>query len=429
MTSTADLLAATKGEPQSVVQNVRNLLFNPDGTPDRTAAGMMATREAIGSLQDNPHLAKFPQSLLADLKGKANEALSVVPEEQQAREAFARLSKPLEPFDAKLGNQTTASVIKQDPYGKDFLMAPDQVPGRYFRPGDAGGAAMREFFAARGDNPQLTQTMQSFIADKARSAPNLQAFLKQYGPAIDTFNPSFRGQLENAATTGNLAAGFRSSPAGKFLNGDLDAAVGSTLGAPDSVKRMQALRMSVGSSPEAVAGLQKAVIDDFKRAASSSTQKDPAGNPMLMASGASRWLQANRGAVSNVLSPDQLTALDEITKHLGDQAQTVPGRVGSPTYDRLATESIISGLLHPVLTKLPVFHALKTGLGLVAKGADEAVRNRLFEAIGDPDVARALMRKATPQNVKLAEPVVRKLLGATAAAANRPDQSSGRTSP
>lgn len=424
MTETADLAAATKGEPKSLVDTVRGLLFRPDGTADRTAAGMMATRDAVGDMQGNPSLGNYSKSLLQDMKGKIDDVLSVVPEEQQARATFQKFSKPLEPFDPKLGNLNAAAVIKKDPFGKEFLMEPDAVPSRFFRPGDTGGATMREFFDARGKNPQATQAMQGYIADKARGAPDVGAFVDRHSPAIDSFNPSFRRSLDDAAAAQGNAAYWKKSPATPFINGDLDAAVKSTLGAPDSAKRLQALRMQIGGSPEAVGGMQRAIIDDFKKAAGSSVQKDGAGEPMLQAAAVSKWMEANRGPVSNVLTPEQLGVMREIKKHLSDQAQTVPGRIGSPTYDRLATESIVGALMHPGLAKLPIFHVIHKGLGLAYGGANEATMNRLYEVMADPAAARALMMKATPGNVKLAEPVLSRIGSGVAAAAI--SQSGGR---
>jgi hypothetical protein len=110
-------------------------------------------------------------------------------------------------------------------------------------------------------------------------------------------------------------------------------------------------------------------------------------------------------------------------------AQAVPGRMGSPTYDRLATASIIGGLIHPTLHELSLFHGLKKMLRFVTGGADEAIRDSLFSAISDSAMARALMLKATPGNVKLAEPVFRKLAQGTVVGSSVSHQSDGRTSP
>ena len=97
-----------------------------------------------------------------------------------------------------------------------------------------------------------------------------------------------------------------------------------------------------------------------------------------------------------------------------DVSQSIPGRAGSPTFDRLATDSILGALLSPKAGNQPMFSGINRALGLVYGGANDAVLSRLYEVIQDPNLTKALMRKATPQNVKLAEPVLRQLGGSAA---------------
>jgi hypothetical protein len=170
------------------------------------------------------------------------------------------------------------------------------------------------------------------------------------------------------------------APPGQFMKGgDLSAPM------------IQKLMMAVGGDPAVKNAMRSAYISDFRKAASSQVAEDAAHNPMMTANGASKWLDAHRGGAANVLTPEQLGALEDITRHLKDQAQQVPGRVGSPTFDRLATENILGALISP-------------------RGANEATLNRLYyEVIADPTLTAALMKKATPGNVKMAEPVLQSI--------------------
>jgi len=169
------------------------------------------------------------------------------------------------------------------------------------------------------------------------------------------------------------------APPGQFMKG-------SDLSAP----MVQKLMMAVGGDPAVKNAMRSAYISDFRKAASSQVAEDAAHNPMMTANGASKWLDAHRGGAANVLTPEQLGALEDITRHLKDQAQQVPGRVGSPTFDRIATENILGALISP-------------------RGANEATLNRLYEVIADPTLTAALMKKATPGNVKMAEPVLQSI--------------------
>lgn len=425
---TADQVAGTKGPVRDAMSKARDLLSNEDGSFNRvtTAADMDATRKALGS-QIGETTDKYTKSLLIEMRGRLDRALSAVPEEGQAIDTFKTMSRPLDVFSADKGYPFNANVIEKAPYGSsNFMLPAERVPSTYFRGGDAGAATMKEFLAANDGNPEALAGMRQFIGGQARDAKDVKAFLQKNRPAIDALDPSLTRQLEDAAATRSISEGFKASPAGKFLGGDLDAAVKSTLGAPDSAKRMQSLRMSVGGNPEAVQGLQKSVLDDFRRSAGSTVAEDAASNPRMTANGAAKWLESNRGAVANVLSPEQVSGLEAITRALKDQAQTIPGRTGSPTFDRLATNSILEAWLSPKLAKSPLLTPVNKMMGLVYSGANEAAMSRLFEVLGDPKATAALMKKATPGNVAMAEPVLARIAAGTGVALSRRDEKGER---
>lgn len=407
-----DAIANNKGAAQRAARRVRGLLVAGDGMPDFSAAGTVNARNALGDMIKKAPAGSNEQRVLMGIQSEMDRALAAVPAEQQARGTFAELSRPLDVFDAKKGAPNVASVIEQHQAGRQFLMPPERVPSTFFRPGDAGAATMREFLAANDGNAASISAMRSFIADKARESGNVQTFLQRHRPAIEALDPSLTRQLEDAAATGSISRGFKASPAGRFLDGDLDAAVRSTLGAPDSARRMQTLRMAVGNSPEATAGLRRAVLDDFRRAAQAGVTKDAADEAMVTAAGTAGWLKANRGAAANVLTPEQLGALDDISRHLSTQAQTVPGRTGSPTYNRLASESILSAIVGRPAGETPAWlHPIQKALTLngiidIYGGANQLAMNRLLDVIADPALTAALMKKATPGNVSMAEPLL-----------------------
>ena len=408
-----------KGKPAKLMNTVAGYFETGAETPRE----MMSTRKAVDSLLSDPKVRadNYRKELLQTVKGKIDEAMSVVPEERQARDTFQAMSKPLDVYTADKGFPTNASVIEKNPYGTNFSTPVEKVPAMYFRPGDAGAATMKEFLGAQ-PTPEATAAMRSFIADKARSAKDPKTFLQQNRAAIEALDPALARQLEDTAATRSIAEGFQASPAGKFLGNDLDAAVRQALGASDSGKRLQSLRMTVGGNPEAVGGLQRAIIDDFRRASSAPVAGDAAGNPMVTAAGANNWLKSNRASVMNVLTTDQVKALDDIARNLKDAAQTPPGRTGSPTYDRLATESIIGALASPRYADAAPLYPIRKALNLAYGGANEKVMDALFEAIQDPKIASALMKKASPGNVKMVEPILLSISRGAAVPAMRGEQ-------
>jgi hypothetical protein len=200
-------------------------------------------------------------------------------------------------------------------------------------------------------------------------------------------------------------------PPGQFMNGgDLSAPM------------VQKLMMAAGEDPAVRNAMRSAYISDFRKAASSQVAEDAAPNPMMTANGASKWLDAHRGGAANVLTPELLGALEDIARHLKEQAQQVPGRVGSPTLDRLATENILGALISPRFADAPVLHPIRKALGLIYGGANEATLNRLYEVIADPTLTAALIKKATPGNVKMAEPVLQSIARSAALPAARESQ-------
>lgn len=176
-----------------------------------------------------------------------------------------------------------------------------------------------------------------------------------------------------------------------------------------SPRAVQNVLMASGGDPAVKAAYQSAFFNDFKRAALSSVQEDAAGNRMLLAAGANKWLEKNAAAAANVMTPDQIKALKDVARNLADQAQTVPGRTGSQTFDRLASESIIGALVNPKFADAPILYPVRKALNLIYGGANEKMMERLFEVIQDPKVTSALMKKATAGNVKMAEPVLARL--------------------
>jgi hypothetical protein len=423
LASTADAVAANKGELRATAQKVRGLLFDANGKADRSVPGMMATRDAINDMLDSASPAQ--KRMLLGFRDEVDQALSAVPAEMQARSTFADMSRPLDAFSADKGNPFAANVVEKDRYGTNFMLPAERVPTQFFKPGDAGGATMKEFLATKPSDDAVSG-MVSYISDQARSAGDLNAFLTKFGPAIDTLGPRFRNYIEQAAATGNISEGFRASPAGKFLDGDLGKAVRSTLNAPDATKRMQSLRMSIGGNPDAVQGLQKAVLDDFRSRVLARTGEDGAGNAMLVPNQAESWLRANRGAVANVLSPDQIAGLEAINRALKDQAQTAVKVAGSDTSKNLATRSIIDALLWKGAGDATWLNPLQKTIGLAAGGADTKSVQLLTDALLDPRLASALMKKATPQNVRLSQPLFARLLTASAGSFNQREEKGGR---
>jgi hypothetical protein len=256
--------------------------------------------------------------------------------------------------------------------------------------------------------------LEGVVAGRVRDG----ASVENIRPAVNALSPRLGQQVDDVRTTGTLAQGFRSSPAGRFLTGDLDAAVKSTLGAPDSANRLQSLAMSVGDDPQAVAGLRRAIIDNFRASARSKVAEDTMGNPNLVAAGSARWLESNREALRGILTPDQLGGLEAITRALKDQARTATKVAGSDTARNLATQNIVDSLLIKGAGDSAIMAPLRKTLNLVYSGSNEKIADRLAEVMLDPQVAAALMQRPTVQNITRATTALDRAALATAVGSN-----------
>lgn len=408
-----ELIAANKDKPRKAMERVKSLLVTKDGQLDQTASGMMASREAISDMLDDPAIGKNTERLLLSIRRRLDDALSVIPEEQAARGVFSQMSVPLRPFDAEKGSKTVAGAIGRDRFNNTFLQSPEQVTGNFLRPGPAGTATVRELRATgTGDAP--LNALEGVVAGRVRDG----ASVANIRPAVNALSPRLGQQVDDVRTTGTLAQGFRSSPAGRFLTGDLDAAVKSTLGAPDSANRLQSLVMSVGDDPQAVAGLRRAIIDNFRAKARSKVAEDATNNPLLLASGSANWLESNREALRGILTPDQLGGLEAITRALKDQARTATKVAGSDTGRNIASKNIVDNLLIKGAGDSAIMAPLVKTLNLVYSGGSEKIADRLAEVMLDPQVAAALMQRPTVQNVTRATTALDRAALATAVGSN-----------
>jgi hypothetical protein len=247
---------------------------------------------------------------------------------------------------------------------------------------------------------ELLMGLKTRIDETMSSIPEARAAnetFKQYSVPLEPF-----GKKTTAAKVVEIDPMTKKFvlPEGKVL---------SDLKAPD----VQNILMASAGDPSVKRNIASLYLDDFKNSVGNPVQQDATGRSMLGAYPAAKWMDKHRGAARNVLTDDQIKALDDITKHLGDQAQAVPGRTGSPTFDRLASESILSALigrkevpawLHPVQKALTL-----NGVIDIYGGANKQMLDQMLKVIEDPALTAALMKKATPGNVKMMEPLLQSI--------------------
>jgi hypothetical protein len=254
----------------------------------------------------------------------------------------------------------------------------------------------------------LLKGLQNKIDDTLQSIPEAAQARKTFAEYSVPLEPFGKKTLAGKAVETDPITKKFVLPEGKVL---------SDLKAPD----VQNILMASAGDPTVKRNIAALYLDDYKNTVGNNVQKDAAGNAMLNASPAAKWMDKHRGAARNVLTDDQIKALDDITKHLGDQAQAVPGRTGSPTFDRLASESILKAIigrkevpawLHPIQKAVTL-----NGVIDIYGGANKQMLDQMLKVIEDPALTAALMKKATPGNVKMMEPLLQSIGRGTAAGA------------
>jgi hypothetical protein len=272
-----------------------------------------------------------------------------------------------------------------------------------------------------GHSRELLMGMKQRVDDALNAVPQARAANARYADLsknLDPYNPdmgAFPRVLSKVVERDPYNKGYTtpdSQVPGMLMRGGIQSA-----------PMVKSVLDASGGNPAIKNALASAYINDFKNTASAKVTEGLAGQPQLQAHPAASWLMKHTGGASQVLTPEQMSALRDITDHLKAQAQPVPARVGSQTFDRLGTQSVLRSAILNKILDVPVLHAGKDWIGRAYAGADQAMMQRLYETIQDPAATATLMRKATPQNIKAADSVLRQITGSTLADVN---QSSGR---
>lgn len=412
------LMAAAETAPQSmrgpIVQDNNQMVTQAldraqQGLPDPTNAGAIIQNE-LGQTAEG-------------LKGVR--AMETGPLYDAARKS----PTPVKPFPLMMYTADTIAANKGEPAkamekARSLLFTTDKngrtIPDRSSRGMMATRDALGDMLGNQELGPysrSLLMEMKSKVDDALNVVPQAKAAntrfadlsknLDPYNPDLGDLNKVLGKVVERDQFNKGFTTPAEKVPSMMMKGGDLSAPM------------VQHLINASGGNPAVKQALASAYIDDFKAVASSKVAEGRAGEAMATANGATTWLQKHEAGAANVLTPDQLGALRDISRNLKNQAQTPPGRTGSPTFDRLATESLVGALISPRYAEAPFLHGLRKTLGLVYGGANEATMNRLYEVIQDPALTKALMRKATPANAMLAEPVLRQITAAAAVPASK----------
>jgi hypothetical protein len=125
--------------------------------------------------------------------------------------------------------------------------------------------------------------------------------------------------------------------------------------------------------------------------------------------------------LANVLDPPQMQTLNDVQEFLARRAMVEGARPpGSNTAQNLASQNIMRQIIGPLglpqsWAESVASQTLGRGLGVLARPAEEAVQQRLVEALMNPQTAAQMMQRLQPsQQAQLAQSLYRYALPATA---------------
>lgn len=335
-----------------------------------------------------------------------------------------------ETFGAKPVN----SIMRRPGNTLPFTMTPEAVTTHLFKPGPEGAANIQAAMKAGApkdaiESAAVLSAKRSAGKDGALDPSKFEAWRSKHSDALKAM-PEIDRKFSDAASATKAMADIgerraaalnsvRKSAIGKLLGvdapADVSAAIGSMLNRQDAVKAMRELAAGAAKDPEALEGLRRAVVDHML--ARLKTPKDA-----LRADTFQRFLGKNAPALSQVLTPQQMSGMRAIAQDLKRASKDVraPGG-GSDTAENLAAQrkylhdtptiaqSLIMQMVGSTATHLAanfvapgvgsfMTWAAQTLGGTVVQRMREAgitkIDGLIREALLDPDLMKALLMKA-----------------------------------
>ena len=138
------------------------------------------------------------------------------------------------------------------------------------------------------------------------------------------------------------------------------------------------------------------------------------GEPILSLAG----IKQQYNQVQGKLTAGQKATLQAVMKDM-EQSQSINNpmlrQAGSDTAQNLSVANLLGTLIGGNAPDSALAQTLLRPFGWIAKNTDERMRERLTEAMLDPTVAAALMRKATPGNMEYASSILARSIAQAAA--------------
>lgn len=269
--------------------------------------------------------------------------------DRPAAERFSSATAATREIKDVFGAKPVKQMLKRPGPTYPYDMSAETVAANLFKPGPEGANAIK---AARRAGAPVADIEAAAVASLKRAAgkdgvldpAKLDAWRQKHGDALREV-PGLERRLSSARAATEAMADIaerrraaidqvQKSALGRLLkigdDGDAPAVLGRMLGRDTAVKDMRQLAREAGGDPNAIAGLRRALVEHM--VGRLKTPKDA-----LRADTFQRYLGRNAPALSQVLSPEQMSSLRAIAQDLKRATKDVraPGG-GSDTAENLA---------------------------------------------------------------------------------------------
>ncbi|MBS7544310.1 hypothetical protein [Ancylobacter oerskovii] len=234
------------------------------------------------------------------------------------------------------GSGAVAEALRRSGQQGPYNMPAAVVPSRFFRPGARGFEDVQALRIA-GNNPEAMVSIRDYAVSTLRRAAEEEAdgtlnpskvatWRRQHADALRALPEMDRmlaGPVEAAETVVRLAAerkqaldAYQAGLVGRLIGvsdpADVSRAIGSVFTSQAPVETMHRLVQEARRTPEAMAGLRKAVADHLSRRVTSYVEAATTGQRRLQADGFQRFVNQNQAALREVFGPEEMDTLHGI---------------------------------------------------------------------------------------------------------------------
>ncbi|MDR6955979.1 hypothetical protein J2X65_005366 [Ancylobacter sp. 3268] len=228
-----------------------------------------------------------------------------------------------------------AEALRRSGQQGPYNMPASVVPSRFFRPGARGFEDVQALRKA-ANNPEAMASIRDYAVSTLRRAAEeadgtlnpskVATWRRQHADALRALPEIDRmlaGPVEAAQTVARLAAErkqaldtYQAGLVGRLIGvsdpADVSRAIGSVFTSQAPVEIMRQLVQEARHTPEAMAGLRKAVADHLSRRVTSYVEAATSGTRRLQADGFQRFVDQNQAALREVFGPEEMNTLHGI---------------------------------------------------------------------------------------------------------------------